>query len=168
MSDKWNNEIRTNMIKVTPPSLYVPSSGIKIFLAGSIGGGNAPDWQKDVTDYIEKNWVDEDLTIYNPRKEDEFTAEMENEHAAWTMTMIDSSDYVLLHLTGDTGSPISTFELGLYIRDTKLFFSVDDSYCRKEAIEYHYNYFGVRQQYSSPNDSIDAMKANWYRRQLNG
>ena len=92
---------------------------------------------------------------------------MENEHAAWTMTMIDSADYILLHLIGDSGSPISTFELGLFITDLKLFFSVDDSYSRKETIEYHYNYFGVRQQYNSPNDCVDAMKANWYRRVIN-
>ena len=162
MSDSWDNEINTKLTKVTPISLYVPRIGIKIFLAGSVCGGNAPRWQDSIFNYIEKSWLDTDITVYNPRRED-FTTEMENEQAAWTMSMISSADFILLHLVGDTGSPISTFELGLFVNDPRLYFSVDESYSRKEVIEYHYNYFGFRQIHNTPNESIDAMRADWYK-----
>lgn len=166
MSDKWNNEVNSNIVKVTPPSLYVPRSGIKIFLAGSIDGGEAPNWQNDVANYIEKNWLELDITVYNPRWEGDFNPEMETEHATWTMSMLTMADFILLHLTGESGSPISTLELGMFIKDPRLFVSISDEYVKKEVVEYHYNCFGIREVYENPNSCIDAMKAQWYRRNM--
>lgn len=166
MVDDYNNEIKTKLIKVTPPSLFVPRSGLKIFLAGSICNGDAPDWQNDVASYIEKSWTEEDITVYNPRREGEFLPEMESEHAAWTMSMISLADYILLHLTGESGSPISTLELGMFIDDTRLFLSISDDYVRKEVVQYHYNMFGIGQIYDNPNNCVDAMKTQWYKRKI--
>lgn len=164
MADNFNNEINTKLVKVTPPSLFVPRSGLKIFLAGSIG--NVFDWQDDVSSYIEQFWPEEDITIYNPRRVGEFLPEMESEHAAWTMSMISLADFVLLHLTGDSGSPISTLELGMFIDDPKLFLSINDDYVRKEVVQYHYNVFGIGQIYDDPNSCVDAMKTQWYKRKI--
>ncbi len=164
MTDNFNNEINTKFVKVTPPSLFVPRSGLKIFLAGSIGDGTALDWQTDISSYIEKTWTDEDITIYNPRRPGEFLPEMEPEHAAWTMSMITLADYILLHLTGDSGSPISTLELGMFIDDPRLFLSISDDYIKKEVVQYHYNVFGIGQIYDYPENCVNAMKAQWYKR----
>lgn len=164
MVDGFNNEINTKLSKITPPSLFVPTTGLKIFLAGSICNGNAPNWQNDVSTYIEQTWIEEEITIYNPRRDEEFVPEMESGHAAWTMSMISLSDYILLHLTGNTGSPISTLELGMFIDDPRLFLSINDDYVRKEVVLYHYNVFGIDQLYDNPNRCIDAMKIQWLKR----
>jgi len=37
----------------------------RIFLAGTIDMGNSVDWQKEVTEFLNK--YDGDLTVYNPR-----------------------------------------------------------------------------------------------------
>ena len=166
MTDDYNNEINTKFVKVTPPSLFVPRSGLKIFLAGSIGNGDAPDWQNDISSYIEKNWTEEDITIYNPRRPGEFLPEMESEHAAWTMSMISLADFILLYLTGDSGSPISTLELGMFIGDPRLFLSINDDYIRKEVVEYHYNVFGIGQLYDNPKSCVEAMKTQRYKRKI--
>lgn len=162
MNDTWNNEVNTDLMIVTPPSLYVPRSGAKIFLGGSIDLGNAPDWQSFVSKYIEESWKETDITIYNPRRLDEFTPNLETEQAAWTISMLNLADYILLHLAGDGASPISTLELGMFIKDPRLYLSISDEYSRKEIVEYHYNCFGIGQIYATPNQCIDAMKSNWY------
>ena len=71
--------------------------------------------------------------------------------------MLNASDYIVLHLTGDTGSPISTLELGLFINSPKLHLSIDDSYIRKEVVEIHYSYFGIGQIYNDVTESIVAI-----------
>lgn len=162
MNRPWNNEINTNLTNVTPPSLFVPRSGVKIFLGGSIDLGNAPDWQNSVSKYIEKSWGVGDITIYNPRRLNEFTPDLETEQAAWSICMINISDYILMHLAGDGASPISTLELGMFITDPRLYLSISDEYSRKEIIEYHYNCFGIGQIYNTTNQCIDAMKHDWY------
>ena len=161
MNDTWNNEVHTNLTIVTPPRLFVRRSGAKIFLGGSIDLGNAPDWQGSITKYIDQSWGPEDVTVYNPRRLDEFTSDLETEQAAWTISMLTLADYILLHLAGEGASPISTLELGMFIDDPRLYLSIDDEYTRKEIIEYHYNCFGIGQIYASPKKCIDAMKYNW-------
>ncbi len=163
------NEIKVNtmLTVVTPPSLYFPSRGPKIFLAGSVGNGNAPDWQSRIIDYMQTNWTEKNVTVYNPRRPSgEFLPENEVEQATWTISMLNAADYIILHLTGDTGSPISTFELGLFVADERLHLSIDDSYSRKEIIEIHYDFFGIGQIYDSPENSIDAIKTkDWAKQQ---
>lgn len=166
MADDWNNEIDTKLTTITPPSLFIPNSGPKIFLAGSIDGGQASNWRGNVTSYMETSWVEVDITLYNPRRVDEFLPEMENETAVWSMSMLNMADYILLHLTGDGASPISMLELGIFIKDPKLFLSIDDDYSRKEVVEYHYNNFGIQKIYNSPNECVDAIKSHWYRKEL--
>ena len=146
---------------VTPPSLYLPTEGLKIFLAGSVCNGNAPDWQSMAVSTIQMSSGEEPLTIYNPRRPSgEFLPENEVEQAAWTISMLNASDYIILHLTGDTGSPISTLELGLFINSPKLHLSIDDSYSRKEIVEIHYNYFGIGQIYERLEESIMAIQTD--------
>lgn len=147
---------------VTPPSLYLPTEGLKIFLAGSVGGGDDSEWQSTAIDLIRMS-SDEGhpLTIYNPRRlSGEFLPENEVEQAAWTISMLAAADYIILHLSGDSGSPISTFELGVFIKDLRLYLSIDDSYSRKEVIEIHYNYFGIGQIYKNLKESIMAIQSN--------
>lgn len=163
MNEAANNQIFT---VVTPPSLYIPKYGPKLFIAGSISGGKAPNWQQDIIDYIEKTWIDEELTIYNPRRKGKYKQEMEIEQAAWSISMLNVADYILLHLIGEGGSPITTLELGMFINSPKLFVSIDDSYTRKEIVEIHYNAFGTGQMTSSPMHSVELIKAHWYRKKL--
>ncbi len=164
--NSWNNEINSKLTIVTPPSLFVPRSGIKIFLGGSIDLGNAPDWNKNVIKFIEKFWTEINITLYNPRRPGEFNPDDEVEQAAWSISMLNIADYILLYLTGDGASPISTLELGMFIKDPRLFLSINEEYSRKEIIEYHYNCFGIGQIYETPNDCITAMKSDWFRKDV--
>lgn len=150
----------TKFTVVTPPSLFISASGPSVFLAGSIDNGAAEDWQGSVVRVAPSLWLETDLTVYNPRR-DSWSDTDENEQIAWTLPLLKTVDYILMHLTGHSGSPISTLELGMFISDPRLYLSVDDSYSRKETILYHYHYFGHKIVYDSPMHSIQAIKQHW-------
>lgn len=145
---------------VTPPSLFISASGPSIFLAGSINRGEADDWQAQVSTAATATWIETDLTLYNPRRSTWADAS-ENEQMAWTLPLLKTVDYVIMHLTGSGASPISTLELGMFIDDPRLYLSVDDSYDRKETILYHYHYFGHKEVYENPIESLHAIKQHW-------
>ena len=161
----WNNERKTFFRVVTPPSLYFPTHGPTIFLAGSIDGGNARQWQDRLIKYVENAWQETDVTIFNPRRDiKEFTEEMEVEQHAWGISMLEASDYILLHLAGGGGySPISLLELGMYMNDPKLWLSMDLDYPRRYAIEVHYRFTG-KGIFIKPEDAIEDIRKDWLKR----
>ncbi len=162
MDQTWNNEVNTTFSIVTPPSLFFPTSGPKIFLAGSINMGEAPDWQADVIKYAKDLWTNTDVTIYNPRRTEAFTPEMEEEQVAWEACMLQNSDFILMHLAAGGGlSPISLLELGLYMRSEKLYLSMDEDYPRKYVTSIHYALSGANVISNFPNESIDRMRNHW-------
>lgn len=150
----------TKFTVVTPPSLFISASGPSVFLAGSINNGQAEDWQNSVVSVAQSLWLETDLTIYNPRR-DQWSEDHENEQMAWTLPLLKTVDYIIMHLTSDGGSPISTLELGMFISDPRLYLSVHDSYTRKETILYHYHHFGHKPVYDSPMHSMQAIKQHW-------
>lgn len=168
MNQEWNNEVNSTFSLVTPSSLFFPISGPKIFLAGSINMGDAPDWQAEVIKYIKEVWTNTDVTVYNPRRAEAFTPEMEEEQVAWETCMLQSSDFILMHLAAGGGlSPISLLELGLYMRDEKLYLSMEEDYPRKYVTNIHYALSGANIITESPNDSIECMRLSWNRSKRN-
>lgn len=164
MNQEWNNEVNSTFSLVTPPSLFFPTSGPKIFLAGSINMGGAPDWQANAIKYVKEVWTNNDVTIYNPRRVEAFTQEMEEEQVAWETSMLQSADFILMHLVAGGGlSPISLLELGLYMRDKKLYLSIEEDYPRKYVTSIHYALSGANIITESPNDSIEHMRLSWNR-----
>lgn len=166
MNEPWNNEVKLDFTVVSVPSLYIPTSGIKIFLAGSIDQPARNNWRELAIAHIQTSWFSasnnqDSITIYSPRRSDnEWTVDMENEQAAWDMSMLSMVDYVILHLTGTTISPVSLLELGLFARNPNLYLSIDDSYMRKHVVELYYTYYGKNRVYPSWIDSITRISEN--------
>lgn len=144
---------------VCAPQVYLPESGPKIFLAGTIGGGEAPNWQKDAIDYISQSWVPEPITIYNPRRKGVLNPKKENEQISWQIFALDSADYILMNILPGYGSPCTMLELGLFMREERVFLTVDPDYERSEAAILHYQRYGFHDRvFPSLKEAIDAMR----------
>lgn len=167
MTDDWDNEVNLQFTVVAVPSLYVPVSGPKIFLAGSIDHKKGKNWREEISDYIQESWFDSEdntdhITIYSPRRADDvWKPDMEVEQAAWDMSMLDMSDYIILHLTGDTVSPVSLLELGIYMKSPNLYLSVDSSYTRKHIVELYVANYGKNKICKSLVDSVSIIRNHW-------
>lgn len=162
MNQQWNNEVNSTMSVITPPSLFYPKSGPTIFLAGTI---HLTDWRTTLIHYIEDKWTEDDVTIYNPKRNEEFIPEeMENEQSVWTISTLNMCDYILMHLVGEHGSPISTLELGLFMNHPNLYLSMSSAYSREEVIRIHCGYYSMTNIYETPLDSINAIKKHYQRK----
>jgi hypothetical protein len=95
---------------------YVP----KIFLAGSIDMGSAPNWQEQVVERLKQATPALTVIAYNPRRNDwdsSWEQSVNNpqflEQVTWELDHIDASDIVFFYFAPGSHSPITLLELGL-------------------------------------------------------
>ena len=89
----------------------------KIFLAGSIDMGTAPDWQSDIITKLK----DMDALILNPRRKDwdsswkqSINDEQFKKQVDWELRGLEGADIIIMNFERDSKSPISLLELGLF------------------------------------------------------
>jgi hypothetical protein len=102
----------------TPPTFFPIDDGkTKIFLAGSIEGGTAEDWQTQLCKELE----DTDLVVLNPRRDD-YDATQDpiasnpyfRGQVEWELKALENADLVVMYFDPNTKSAISLLELGLF------------------------------------------------------
>lgn len=118
---------------------------IRIFLAGSIEMGKAKNWQAGIAKQLTKNVNQElaaahkavmpTLIFYNPRREENFTPEMEVKQIMWEQERLEKADYIFMYIQADTKSPISLLEFGEFMRTGKLFLSCDSTFYRYQNLK---------------------------------
>ncbi len=113
-----------------------------LFLAGSIEMEKADDWQERVIDDL-KNYDDDCLTIFNPRREDFDISQPQSINNAyfskqvnWELNALDLADYVFMYFDPNTKSPITLMELGLHADNfAKLVVVCPDGFYRQANVE---------------------------------
>ena len=128
----------SKVIKPTTENQNPLNGSIKIFLAGSIEMGAAEDWQVRIEKFLE----DQNVTIYNPRRDDwdsSWTQEESNPQfnyqVNWEISKLIDSDVIFMYFSPQTKSPISLLELGMFSRDQKMIVCCPDGFWRKGNVE---------------------------------
>lgn len=124
---------------VTPPApLPLKDGRLRIFLAGSIDKGEAPDWQSEVIAAL----VDCNAIILNPRRpawDERWTPDADNpsfrEQVEWELAGLEWADLIAMYLAPSSLAPISLLELGLYASSGKLVLCCADGFWRKGNVE---------------------------------
>ncbi len=126
---------------VYPPNRVTPNKH-SIFLAGTIDMGNSIDWQQHSINTLESFDIEEELTIYNPRRKDwdsswkqEITDPQFNEQVNWELDMLEQATIILLYFQKSSLSPISMLELGLFSTNKKMMVCCEDGFWRKGNID---------------------------------
>ena len=106
----------------------------KVFLAGTIDGGDSADWQAEAEQFFVRNggWL-----VFNPRQK-EWHPEREGEmdyQVNWELSHLEEADVILMYFADGSKSPITLLELGLHARSGKL---------RVVCTEKFYRYDNVR------------------------
>lgn len=120
----------------------------RIFLAGSIEMGSAPDWQAEVIERLSVY----DVAIFNPRRPD-FDASQEQSadnpyfrgQVEWELRGLEIADVILMFLAPETVSPISLLELGLYARGGKLLVVCPEGFERKGNVDVVCREYGIEE-----------------------
>lgn len=131
-------QIGRALVVTSPAPLPPADSRLRIFLAGSIDKGEAPDWQGDVIAAI----ADCDAVILNPRRiswnerwrphadDPSFRQQVE-----WELAGLDRADVIAMYLAPMSLAPISLLELGLFAASGKLILCCAEGFWRKGNVE---------------------------------
>jgi hypothetical protein len=131
---------------ITAPSpLFGCADNVRVFLAGSIDMGAAPNWQKNLIDAYKRH--DEpirDITFYNPRRPKGFKGKQTLDNVDfvtqvnWELDHINRSDIVLMYLTEESKAPISLLEFGYIYNhsdDIEFVLGVEQGFYRRGNLE---------------------------------
>lgn len=107
---------------IKPPHDLSLSGKKRVFLAGSIEQGKAEDWQKVVSEKLDKDFI-----VFNPRR-DNWDSNLEQspsnnefvKQVNWELEALEMSDIIIMYFAKNTLSPISLLEFGLHIKSGKL------------------------------------------------
>ena len=115
----------------------------KVFLAGTIDMGRSADWQAALVarfrDSIGGRWL-----FFNPRRREFHASPAEMEYqVAWELAHLEAADLIVMNLLGDSRSPISLLEMGLYARSGKLFVACSPDYYRYDNVRITCRRYGV-------------------------
>ena len=104
--------------------------GTKVFLAGTIENGKSVDWQDEISKYGDSIG----LTMFNPRRKNwnkNAKRQEIDEQINWELSHMEKADVIIMNILGDSKSPISLMEIGLFARQNKLLV-----FCPKEFYRY--------------------------------
>jgi len=113
--------------EIKSPEIEQVGDSFGIFLAGTIDGGKAVDWQREMSvtlSTIYSNRKDRSVVVYNPRRDawdPSWAADMSEpkfrEQVGWEAEHMDDCDLVVMNLLGGSDSIISMLELGLLAKE---------------------------------------------------
>ena len=127
----------------TAPENYVKP--LKVFLGGTIDGGDSPDWQQEVIDILNKASKTPAI-VFNPRRKEfdkNAPSELVQEQIDWEQRHLDEADIIIMNILPDSKSPISLLELGLYAQTGKLKVFCSPDFYRYENIKMTCNKYKV-------------------------
>ena len=96
---------------------------VNIFLGGTIDNGDSFNHQDALICELKKSEAKHPLCIYNPRRTDWPSSEDHNEidkQIKWELSHLERADLIVMNILGDSKSPISLMEIGLFARQNKL------------------------------------------------
>lgn len=149
LTEDKDNKNKNKIRIIMAPSEDKTRVGKTIFLAGTIDSGDSPNWQRQLYQEMSKEQdLYDKVTIFNPRR-DEWPDDGSDEvirQIKWEHKHMDEADYIVMNIIGDSKSPISLMEIGMYAQSGKLtVFCPEDFYrfdnvkvvCEKYGIPLH-------------------------------
>ena len=119
---------------------------VNVFLGGTIDNGNSDDWQTQLIEELGKEKTKHPLCIYNPRRADWPSSEDHNEidkQIKWELSHLERADLIVMNILGDSKSPISLMEIGLFARQNKLLVFCPKNFYRYDNIRVVCGSYGI-------------------------
>ncbi len=114
----------------------------KVFLAGTIDGGDSVDWQAEAEKFFisRGGWA-----VFNPRQKEwhpERPGEMDYQ-VNWELSHLEQADAILMYFADGSKSPITLLELGLHARSGKLRVVCTEKFYRYDNVRITCERYGI-------------------------
>lgn len=96
---------------------------LNLFLGGTIDNGESLDWQSALTDELCSSDTVHPIMIYNPRRAEWPNGDDKEEidkQINWELYHLERADLIVMNILGNSKSPISLMEIGLFAKEHKL------------------------------------------------
>jgi hypothetical protein len=130
-----------------------------VFLAGSIEMDKAIDWQKQCEQELSTTY-----NVFNPRRtswDSSWKQDISNptfkEQVTWELKSLEEADHIIMFFSGNTKSPISLLEFGLYAKSNKLLVVCESDFWRKGNVDVVCELYNV-QQFKALNEVLEFLK----------
>ncbi|WP_163409961.1 nucleoside 2-deoxyribosyltransferase domain-containing protein [Flavobacterium ajazii] len=130
-----------------PEEILLQTDAKTIFLAGSIEMDKAVNWQLHCEEQLQDKYI-----IFNPRRNEwdgSWLQTIENdnfkEQVNWELNALEKADIIIMFFVGNTMSPISLLEFGLYAQSNKMKVVVEEGFWRKGNIDVVCERYGIEQ-----------------------
>nr|WP_199001083.1 nucleoside 2-deoxyribosyltransferase domain-containing protein [Flavobacterium sp. ASV13] len=131
----------------SPEEIPLQNDVKTIFLAGSIEMDKAINWQLHCEEQLQGKYI-----IFNPRRKEwdsSWLQTIENpnfkEQVNGELNALEKADIIIMYFAGNTMSPISLLEFGLYAQSKKMKVVVEEDFWRKGNIDIVCERYGVEQ-----------------------
>ena len=138
----------------TPPYDYDNGKNIgydviplRVFLGGTIDNGKSIDWQKTLIGELNSCDTVHPIIVYNPRRDEWPSSEDHdeiNKQVNWELSHLEDADIIVMNILGNSKSPISLMEIGLFAKNHKLIVFCNPNFYR------FYNVRIVCERYNIP------------------
>ena len=110
---------------------------LNLFLGGTIDNGSFLDCQKTLVDELNLSDTVHPIMIYNPRREDWPDSNDNNEiekQINWELYHLERADLIVMNILGNSKSPISLMEIGLFAKNHKLIVFCNPNFYRFDNV----------------------------------
>lgn len=126
------------MLIQSPAALQWDSKLPSLFLAGSIDGGRAVNWQQELSSSLSHH----SCVLLNPRRADwaeGWAAEWEDpqfkEQVNWELEALERADWIFYYFAPNSKAPITLLELGLHAKSGKCLVCCPSPFWRRGNVQ---------------------------------
>jgi hypothetical protein len=119
---------------------------LNLFLGGTIDDGNSVDWQSALINELNSCDTVHPIMIYNPRREKWDANADSNEvdkQIEWELYHLERADLIVMNILGNSKSPISLMEIGLFAKSGRLIVFCNPNFYRYENVKIVCKRYGV-------------------------
>lgn len=110
---------------------------LNLFLGGTIDNGESLDWQGALTDELCSSDTVHPIMIYNPRRVEWPNGDNKEEigkQINWELYHLERADLIVMNILGNSKSPISLMEIGLFAKEHKLIVFCNPNFYRYDNV----------------------------------
>jgi len=110
---------------------------LNLFIAGTIDCGNSVNHQQVIIDELNKEDTVHPIMIYNPRRAEWPSSDNKEEigkQINWELYHLERADLIVMNILGNSKSPISLMEIGLFAKEHKLIVFCNPNFYRYDNV----------------------------------
>ena len=107
---------------------------LRVFLGGTIDNGESINWRDELIGELSSCDTVHPIVVFNPRRSEWPSSDDHSEidkQIKWELSHLEDASLIIMNILGNSKSPISLMEIGLFARENKLLV-----FCPKDFYRY--------------------------------